>query len=50
MDYSVVLAEISSNQTEILTFIKLLNNSLNCLVILFVIFLIYSYIRLIVKH
>ena len=50
MDYSVILAEINSNQAEILAFLKLVNNSLNCLVILFVIFLIYSYIRLIVKH
>lgn len=43
MDYSIVLAEISSS-------LKLINNGLNCLIVLFIVFLIYSYIRLIVKH
>lgn len=50
MDYSIILAKISSNQVEILSVLKLISNGLNCLIVLFIIFLIYSYIRLIVKH
>jgi hypothetical protein len=50
MDYSVILAEISANQMEILTFLKLIDNGLNCLILIFTIFVITMYIRLIIKH
>lgn len=50
MDHSIILSEISASQLELLSVLKAINSGLDCLILLFTIFVLFMYIRIIVKH